>query len=114
MIPIKIKYASALLSCLLLPACSMLEIHQLHDKAKVVKLFDDYEQVKGCRYIGEIVGSEGSWYNYLFISNKELTLASINDLKNQANAIGANNIHVHYNLSFNTSVTFLAQAYHCK
>jgi hypothetical protein len=99
---------------MLLPACSILDTHQLHDKTKLVKLFDDYEQVKGCRYIGEIVGSEGRWYNFLFLSNKELTLASINDLKNQANELGANNIHVHYNLSFNTSVTFLAQAYHCE
>ncbi len=59
MIPIRIKYSFAFFSCLVLSACSMLETHQLHDKTKVVKLFGDYEQVKGCRYIGEIVGSEG-------------------------------------------------------
>jgi len=102
------------LACLSIASCGMLDTHQLHDITKLVKLYDDYEQVKDCRYIGELVSSEGRWYNYLFLSNKELTLASINDLKNQANAMNANVIHINYNMNFSTSVTFLGQAYYCE
>ena len=113
MVSSKAKYSLTLLACLAITSCSLLDTHQLNESIEQVRLFDDYEQVKDCRYIDEIVSSEGRWYNFLFISNKELTHGSINDLKNQAHAIGANTIHVHYNLTFNTSVTFLGQAYYC-
>lgn len=112
--PLKFRSLLLSLACLSIASCGLLDTHQLHDKTKLVKLYDDYEQVTDCRYIGELVSSEGRWYNYLFLSNKELTLASINDLKNQANAMNANVIHINYNMNFNTSVTFLGQAYYCE
>ena len=94
-------------------SCSLLNTHQLNKNAKEVKIYDDYEQVKHCRYLGEIVGSEGSWYTFFFLSNPELTLSSIIDLKNQAYAIGANSIHIEEHMGFNTSVTFLGHVYDC-
>ena len=66
-----------------------------------------------CRYIGEIIGTEGHWYNYLFISNRKLTQAAINDLYNRANSKGANVVFLSDDISFSTSVTFYGQAYHC-
>ncbi len=111
---VKIKYILLLLSCLLLSSCALLATHQLHDKTKIVKIYDSFEPVEQCKFINELVSSEGTWYNYLFISNKELTIASVNDLKNQASEIGANAVHIQYNLNFNTSVTFFAQAYKCE
>ncbi len=108
-----LKILSVLFTCITLFSCSLLDIHQLKDKKKVIKIYDSFEQIKACQFINDLVGSEGTWYNYFFISNKDLTIASINDLKNQANAMGANTIHIQYNIDFNTSVTFFAQAYHC-
>lgn len=66
-----------------------------------------------CRYLGEIIGSEGHWYSYLFISNRKLTQGALNDLYNRANAKGANVVFVSDDISFTTSVTFYGQAYHC-
>lgn len=66
-----------------------------------------------CRYLGEIIGTEGHWYNYLFISNRKLTQAALNDVYNRANARGANVVFVSDNISFTTSVTFYGQAYNC-
>ena len=66
-----------------------------------------------CRYLGEIIGTEGHWYNYLFISNRKLTQAAINDLYNRANSKGANVVFISDDISFTTSVTFYGQAYHC-
>lgn len=111
---VKIKYILLFLSCLILPSCTLLDTHHLHDKTKIIKIYDSFKQVEQCKYINELVGSEGTWYNYLFISNKELTLASVNDLKNQASEIGANAIHIKYDMRFNTSVTFFAHAYNCE
>lgn len=66
-----------------------------------------------CRYLGEIVGSEGHWYTYLFISNTNLTQGALNDLQNKANTIGANVVFINDNISFTTSVTFYGQGYFC-
>ena len=71
------------------------------------------EKTPDCRYLGEIIGTEGHWYNYLFISNRKLTQAAINDLYNRANSKGANVVFISDNISFTTSVTFYGQAYHC-
>ncbi|PKG80935.1 DUF4156 domain-containing protein [Colwellia sp. 75C3] len=91
----------------------MLDTHQVNEISEQVKIYDDYEQVQKCRYLGELVGSEGSWYTFFFISNTDLTLASIADLKNKAISIGANSIHIEDHMGFSTSVTFLGHAYEC-
>lgn len=67
-----------------------------------------------CRYLGEIIGSEGHWYTYLFISNSDLLQGALNDLYNHANEIGANVVYISDNIDFTTSVTFYGQAYHCE
>jgi hypothetical protein len=113
MSPVKIKKVIFISSCLLLSSCSLLNTHQVTEISKQVKIYDDYEQVKNCQYIGELVGSEGSWYTFFFISNAELTLGSIADLKNKAADIGADSIHVEAHMGFNTSVTFLGHTYKC-
>ncbi|MBE9559987.1 MAG: DUF4156 domain-containing protein [Proteobacteria bacterium] len=70
-------------------------------------------ETPGCRYLGEIIGTEGYWYSYLFISNRRLVQSALNDLYNRANAKGANVVFISDNISFSTSVTFYGQAYHC-
>ncbi len=110
---VQIKRLILLISCLVLTSCSILDTHQLEENANHVKIFDDFDQVQHCQYKGELVGSEGTWYTFFFISNPELTIASINDLKNKAISIGANSIHIEQHMGFNTSVTFLGHAYKC-
>jgi len=108
-----IKKSLLLLSGLVLSSCSLLDTHQINENAGLIKVISNYEQVKGCRYIRELVGSEGYWYTFFFLSNPELTLASIIDLKNQANEVGADTIYIEAHMGFGTSVTFLGQAYDC-
>ena len=66
-----------------------------------------------CHYLGEIIGSDGHWYSYLFISNTSLTQGAFNDLRNKAYALGANIAYVDDDIGFSTSVTFYGQAYTC-
>lgn len=110
---VKIKQVLLLLCYLSLSSCSLLDTQQLHDNTRQIQVVSNYEQIKGCRYISELVGSEGHWYTFFFISNTELTHASINDLKNQASEVDANIVYVEEHMGFGTSVTFLGQAYYC-
>ncbi len=103
--------------CLIIASCSTI---QSNPDNKPVRLIQNNEltivgngKTPDCRYLGEIVGSEGHWYSYLFLTNKSLTRAALNDLYNGANAIGANTVYVSNDLSFITSVTFYGHAYHC-
>lgn len=110
---VTVTKALMLLSSLLLTSCTLLDTQQLHDNTGKINVISNYEQIRGCHYISELVGSEGHWYTFFFISNTELTLASINDLKNQAGNVGANTVYVEEHMGFGTSVTFLGQAYQC-
>lgn len=66
-----------------------------------------------CRYLGELVGSEGHWYTYWFESNTNLTHGALNDIHNKANDLGANVVYINDQIPFITSVTFYGQAYYC-
>lgn len=101
------------ITILLLSACSVIPLEEISDFDDRVRLYERYESVENCTFIDEIVGTEGRWYDYLFISNKNLTLGAINDLKTEARSIKANTVHIHTNMKFNTSVTIFGQAYSC-
>ena len=101
-----------------LSACSI--ITQKNPDNKPVRLIQKNElslifndKTPDCRYLGEIIGTEGHWYTYLFISNRQLVQSALNDLYNRANAKGANVVFISDNVSFSTSVTFYGQAYYC-
>jgi hypothetical protein len=99
--------------CLTLSACSLIAPNEIDHGAEKIRLFEDYQQVQYCQFITEVIGTQGNWYNYLFISNKDLTQGAINELKNEAKKLKANAVHIHTNMFFSTSVTLLGQAYHC-
>jgi len=110
---VTIKQALLLLTSLSLISCSLLDTQQLYNNTRQINVISNYEQVRGCTYISELVGSEGHWYTFFFISNTELTHASINDLKNQASDVDADTVYIEEHMGFGTSVTFLGQAYDC-
>jgi hypothetical protein len=66
-----------------------------------------------CQFLGEVIGSEGHWYSYWFISNTLMVQNAINDLKNSVYAKGGNVAAVYGDMAFTTSVTLLGQAYKC-
>ena len=100
-------------------ACSY-SVHK-HPDNKPVRLIQKTElnllspgKTPDCDYLGEIIGSEGHWYTYLFVGNDDLLQGALNDLYNHANEIGANVVYISDNVDFATSVTFYGQAYNCK
>jgi len=49
---------------------------------------------KGCKYVGEVTGNQGNFVSGGFTSNKNLEQGSMNSLKNQALALGANYVQM--------------------
>ncbi len=95
----------------LLVACSTTPLQK---EAQSTRLFFNPEEVKGCEYLGEIIGSEGQWYSSWLTSNRSLAMGALNDLRNNAQMKGADTIFIPSNLLlFRTSVTFIGQAYKC-
>jgi hypothetical protein len=96
---------------LLLLACSTTPLKK---EAESTRIFFRAEEVRGCEYLGEVIGSEGQWYSSWLTSNRNLATGAMNDLKNQAQRIGADTVFLPSNLLlFRTSVTFIGQAYKC-
>lgn len=111
---------NCLICCLVFIASSCSNLARKNPDNKPVRLIQKYElnivagdKAPDCRYLGEVIGSEGHWYTYLFISNRKLTQGALNDMYNRANAMGANVVYVSDNINFVTSVTFYGQAYYC-
>ncbi|MGV3740539.1 MAG: DUF4156 domain-containing protein [Gammaproteobacteria bacterium] len=49
---------------------------------------------KGCKYLGQVIGNQGNFFTGGFTSNRNLEAGAMNDLKNQANKLGANYIQL--------------------
>ena len=95
-----------------LTACSNI---QLKPEAQSVRLYFDRYPEERCRFIGEAVGTHGNIFTFLFISNEDLLESAINDIKNEAQAKGADSVFLMRNqLNFSSSVTILGQIYRCR
>ena len=117
MIPLNnlFKTAPSILICLIISSCAPVQLHPDNKPVRLV-FYNEINLTKAipeCKYVGPIISSYGRWYNYLFISNTDLTNGAIDDMYNKANKIGANVVYINNNIDFVTSVTLLGQAYDC-
>ena len=106
------RVAIAVVLTCVLTGCAVV---QLKDEAKDVRLVFSEPLVAKCSFRGDVVGSEGRWFNSWLIPNDTLSYAALNDLRNHAHEMGADTVFVPgvTNL-FRTSVTIVGQAYRCK
>lgn len=81
--------------------------------AEAVKVMLTHKPAAECTYLGEVIGSQGHWYDFMFTPNTELAQGAINDMKNQTLAMGGNTIYISQELNFITSETLLGQAFRC-
>ena len=108
-----IKMGLNLSLLLLLVGCSA--TNTLEPSASNVRIYNSIENKTACTYLGEVIGSEGVLYNYLFISNYDLTMGARNHLRNQAHALGGNIIEIeNYQLGYQTSTVYVGNVYNCK
>ncbi|MGB6020609.1 MAG: DUF4156 domain-containing protein [Sulfurimonadaceae bacterium] len=88
--------------------------HQPEPSASHVRIYTTDIKLDSCKYLGEVISTEGVWYNYWFISNYNLTKGARDGLRNQAHALGGNVIHVEKSYYvYTTSTVFVGNVYHC-
>nr|WP_239424298.1 DUF4156 domain-containing protein [Vibrio galatheae] len=75
------------------------------DAQSVHLRLDSQFDANHCQWLGEITGSEGHWYSYLFFSNDVMVRGALNDAKNQAFELGANTVFLIHPQDFVTSFT---------
>ncbi len=77
----------------------------------ILKSLPESEQ---CQFLGEVVATEGVWYNYWFVSNYNLTKGARDGLRNKALALGGNVIVIETtDFTYTTSTVFIGSVYHC-
>ena len=83
-------------------------------------------QPKGCKLVGQVIGSEGNFVSGQFTSNENLELGALNDMRNRAYKLGANHIKIISNRASQSgalsggsghisqvTVTYVGTAYKC-
>ncbi|EKY4874563.1 DUF4156 domain-containing protein [Vibrio alginolyticus] len=97
----------------LLTGCTM-PSHLTHAQSQDVHIRIDAQfDPERCEYKGEVTGSEGHWYNYIFMTNDAMMQGAMNDLKNNAAAIDADTVFMVSPQDFITSFSVLGSAYRC-
>ncbi|MCW8334282.1 DUF4156 domain-containing protein [Vibrio sp. SCSIO 43135] len=96
-----------------LTGCST-PVAKLSDGADSIQVRIDGQFDGGkCEWLGDLTGSEGHWYSYLFFPNDVMIRGAINDLKSQAYTMGADTLYMINPQDFATSFTVFANAYKC-
>jgi len=104
-----------LYSFILLSLIGCSNTNVLEPNASKVRIYNTVENKTECTYLGDVIGSEGALYNFLFISNHDLTMGARNDLRNKTHALGGNIIEIENdNLRYQTSTLYVGNVYHCK
>ncbi|KGY09299.1 MULTISPECIES: DUF4156 domain-containing protein [Vibrio] len=89
-------------------------MNRLDSPAQAVHLrMDAGFDADDCQWLGEVTGSEGHWYSYLFFTNDVMVQGAMNDIKNRAKKLGANTVFVTAPQDFTTSFTVMGSAYQC-
>ena len=96
---------------LLLNGCSHIP---LEDSAASVEVYYSIYERTDCDYVGDVIGSDGNIFTFMFMSNVNLTRGALNNIRNEAMAMGGNAIYIlRSQLSYNTTTTFVGTVYRC-
>jgi len=109
----KTKFLLLSLSLGLLAGCAN-PTNTMNPDAKFVHLrLDAQFNADHCQWLGEVTGSEGHWYSYIFFPNDVMVRGALNDIKNQAFDLGANTVYLVQPQDFISSFTVMGNAYTC-
>ena len=94
---------------------------EISAQARSVEIVNDKPDMKKCKFLGEIVGSQGNFLTGDFTSNKDLIIGARNELRNKAHKLGANIVYIQdmknasaYGSLGTTNTTAIGKAYKCK
>jgi hypothetical protein len=64
------------------------------EEARPIQLYFDSPDLSACQFRGEVVGSQGSWYDFWLTPNPDLVNGAFNDIKNDALSKRANAVSI--------------------
>ena len=89
--------------------------------AETIELVNQLQDKSHCQFLGEVVGSQGNFFNGDFTSNKDLVIGARNELRNEAFKLGGNIVHVQDMKNTNadgslgtTNTTAVGKVYFCQ
>lgn len=107
-----------LLTALFSVGCSAI---QLSPQAAGIEIVNEIPDKKTCKFVGEIVGSQGNWFTGDFTSNENLVMGARNELRNKAYKLGGNIVYIQDMKNTNawgslgtTNTTAIGKVYKCK
>ena len=109
----KTKYIILAASLAVLAGCAAPTTKMDPAASSIHLRLDSQFNADNCQWLGEITGSEGHWYSYLFFPNDVMVRGALNEAKNQALALGANTVYLVQTQELVTSSTVMGNAYHC-
>lgn len=103
--------SSILASTLLLTGCVTFPTPE---SKKVHVVWDDVKTIENCQPLGIVYGSEGHFYDFWLHADKDMVWGTLNQMRINAAALGADTVYLYQSLNFKSSVTMFANAYLCK
>jgi nitrous oxide reductase accessory protein NosL len=111
------KLLSTVAVLMFIYGCSAIKVKP---EARSIELVNDSPNKKKCRFLGEIVGSQGNWFTGDWTSNENLVVGARNELRNEASKLGANIVYIQdmkntnaWNSKGTTNTTAIGKAYKC-
>ncbi|WP_085277142.1 DUF4156 domain-containing protein [Pseudogulbenkiania subflava] len=102
---------------LVLAGCSAIPVRP---EAAFVEIVNEPPPKASCKFLGEVVGSQGNWFTGDYTSNKNLLIGARNDMRNQAYELGGNVVYIQDMKNTNawgslgtTNTTAVGRAYRC-
>lgn len=107
------KYIVYIVITISLSACSAITIQPGAEKIRLTN-----KEPIGCKFLGDVIGSQGNAFTGELTSNKTMEIGSRNDLKNKAFALGGNVVYllsqrVGNTGSYQSNVTLVGNVYKC-
>ena len=113
----KYKLITILVLPILVNGCAATQVLK---EARSVELVNEKPNTSKCKFVGEIVGSQGNWFTGDLTSNKDLVIGARNELRNEAYKLGANVVYIQDMKNTNawgsagtTNTTAVGKAYKC-
>jgi hypothetical protein len=111
------KLVATLVISISLVGCAATQVMR---EAQIVELVNEKPNTDKCKFVGEIVGSQGNWVTGDFTSNKNLVVGTRNELRNEAYKLGGNVVYIQDMKNTNasrslgtTNTTAIGKAYKC-
>ncbi len=93
---------------------------QVIPEAASIEIVIERPNSENCKFLGEIVGSQGNWVTGDFTSNKNLVVGARNELRNRAYTLGGNIVYLQdmkntnaYGSTGTTNTTAVGKVYKC-